>query len=82
MDLTYLVHDNQVFGLTKGQASPPRSDAGMVTGTTPQGVASEAFNPLAAAITLNGGFVARSFAGDQEHLTRTIKAAVQHKALP
>ncbi len=78
VDLTYLVHDNQVFGLTKGQASP-RSDAGMVTGTTPQGVASEAFNPLAAAITLNGGFVARSFAGDQEHLTRTIKAAVQHK---
>ncbi len=78
VDVTYLVHDNQVFGLTKGQASP-RSDAGMVTGTTPQGVASEAFNPIATAITLNGGFVARSYAGDQEHLTRTIKAAVQHK---
>lgn len=78
VDITYLVHDNQVFGLTKGQASP-RSDQGMVTGTTPSGVAMEAFNPLATAITLNGGFVARSYAGDQEHLTRTIKAAVEHK---
>jgi 2-oxoglutarate ferredoxin oxidoreductase subunit beta len=78
VDITYLVHDNQVFGLTKGQASP-RSDQGMVTGTTPAGVANEAFNPLATAITLNGGFVARSYAGDQQHLTRTIKAAVQHR---
>lgn len=78
VDITYLVHDNQVFGLTKGQASP-RSDQGMVTGTTPQGVAIEAFNPLATAITLNGGFVARSYAGDREHMARTIKAAVEHR---
>ena len=78
IDITYLVHDNQVFGLTKGQASP-RSDQGMITSTTPQGVASEAFNPLATAITLNGGFVARSYAGDRAHLARTIQAAVNHK---
>ncbi len=78
VNITYLVHDNQVFGLTKGQASP-RSDQGMVTGTTPQGVENEAFNPLATAITLNGGFVARSYAGDQTHLTRTIKAAIEHE---
>lgn len=77
INITYLVHDNQVFGLTKGQASP-RSDQGMVTGTTPQGVESEAFNPLATAITLNGGFVARSYAGDQAHLAKTIQAAVNH----
>lgn len=78
INLVYLVHDNQVFGLTKGQASP-RSDHGMVTGTTPQGVGYEAFNPLATAITLNGGFVARSYAGDQAHLARTIQAAVKHE---
>lgn len=78
IDITYLVHDNQVFGLTKGQASP-RSDLGMVTSTTPQGVPNEAFNPLATAITLNAGFVARSYAGDQAHLARTIEAAVKHK---
>lgn len=78
VDIVYLVHDNQVFGLTKGQASP-RSDEGMVTGTTPTGVQNEAFNPLATAITLNAGFVARSYAGDQAHLARTIQAAVRHR---
>lgn len=78
INITYLVHDNQVFGLTKGQASP-RSDQGMVTGTTPQGVENEAFNPLATAITLNGGFVARSYAGDPAHLSRIIQAAIQHE---
>lgn len=78
VNITYLVHDNRVFGLTKGQASPS-SDLGMVTGTTPQGVANEAFNPLATAITLNGGFVARSYAADLKHLSRTIQAAIKHR---
>lgn len=78
VNITYIVHDNQVFGLTKGQASP-RSDRGMVTGTTPLGVYNEPFNPLATAITLNASFVARSYAGDQEHLARTIQAAIQHE---
>ncbi len=77
IDITYIVHNNQVFGLTKGQASPS-SDVGMVTGTTPLGVGNEAFNPLAVAISLNAGFVARSYAGDQEHLARTIQAAIKH----
>ena len=77
IDITYLVHNNQVFGLTKGQASPS-SDPGMMTGTTPWGVYNEPFNPLAAAISMNGSFVARSFAGDQEHLAKTIQAAVKH----
>jgi len=78
VNITYIVHDNQVFGLTKGQASP-RSDQGMVTATTPTGVYNEPFNPLATAITLNAGFVARSYAGDQEHLARTLQAAIQHE---
>lgn len=78
IDITYLVHNNQVFGLTKGQASPS-SDPGMVTGTTPWGAAYEPFNPLAVAISMNGSFVARSFAGDQEHLAGIIQEAVKHR---
>jgi len=78
VNITYLVHDNQVFGLTKGQASP-RSDQGFVTGTTPQGVSLESFSPLATAITLNAGFVARSFSGNKSHLVETIQAAVNHE---
>lgn len=78
VNITYLVHVNQVFGLTKGQASPT-SGPGMVTSTTPFGVANEPFNALATAITLNASFVARSYAGDRNHLAKTIKAAVQHE---
>lgn len=78
VNITYLVHDNQVFGLTKGQASP-RTDQGMVTGTTPGGSTYEAFNPLAVAISLKGSFVARSYAGDREHLVKTLQAAIQHE---
>lgn len=78
VNITYLVHDNQVFGLTKGQASP-LSNYGMVTSTTPGGVVNEAFNPLATAITLNGGFVARSYAANRDHLVNTIKAAINHE---
>jgi 2-oxoglutarate ferredoxin oxidoreductase subunit beta len=78
VNITYLVHVNQVFGLTKGQASPT-SGQGMVTSTTPFGVANEPFNAIATAITLNGSFVARSYAGDRAHLVKTIKAAVQHE---
>lgn len=78
VNITYLVHDNQVFGLTKGQASP-RTDLGMVTGTTPAGSAYEAFNPLAVAISLNGGFVARSYSADREHLVKTLQAAINHE---
>ncbi len=72
-DITYLVHNNQVYGLTKGQASPT-SDLG----TTPGG-ASIPLNPLALAIALEGSFVARGFAGDVEHLVGLIKRAIQHR---
>ncbi len=78
VDITYIVHDNRVFGLTKGQASPT-TDPGMVTGTTPEGVVNAAFNPLAVAITNDTGFVARSYAGDRKHLVKTLQAAIQHK---
>jgi 2-oxoacid:acceptor oxidoreductase, beta subunit, pyruvate/2-ketoisovalerate family len=78
IDIKLFVHDNQIYGLTKGQASPT-SMKGMVTKTQPFGVFSEQFNPLAMAIALNCSFVARAFAGDIEHLKRIIKEAVNHK---
>jgi len=76
-DITYLVHDNQVYGLTKGQASPT-SDEGFITKTTPEG-ASPALNPIALALACGASFVARGFAGDIELLSDLIKQGIQHK---
>jgi 2-oxoglutarate ferredoxin oxidoreductase subunit beta len=78
IDITYLVHNNQVYGLTKGQTSPT-SGLGFVTKTAPTGTMSPPLNPLLLAIAANCSFVARGFAGEVEHLTGLIKAAVQHK---
>ena len=78
VDLTLLVHNNQIYGLTKGQASPT-SDFGMITPVQPRGVVSDAFNPLAVALSLGAGFVARSFAGNKEHLSRMIRAGMSFK---
>ncbi|HDQ99223.1 MAG TPA: 2-oxoacid:ferredoxin oxidoreductase subunit beta [candidate division WOR-3 bacterium] len=77
LDITYLVHDNQVYGLTKGQASPT-SDKGMKTATTPFGSDAPAFNPLALAVTLDTGFVGRGFCGNPAHLAGLIAEAVRH----
>lgn len=77
-DLTLLVHNNQVYGLTKGQASPT-SDEGFVTKAQPHGVCSEPFNPVAVAVAMKAGFVARSFSGRPDHLAETIRQAVGHK---
>ncbi len=76
-DITYLVHNNQVYGLTKGQASPT-SDVGFVTKTTPYGAATP-MNPIALAIAAGAGFVSRGFAGDVKHLTSLIKTGITHK---
>jgi len=75
--ITYLVHDNQVYGLTKGQTSPT-SDPGFVTRTTPQG-APLPINPIAVAIAADVSFAARSFAGDIEHLTLMLKLGIKHR---
>jgi 2-oxoglutarate ferredoxin oxidoreductase subunit beta len=78
VNITYLVHNNQVYGLTKGQASPT-SDYGFVTKTTPQGSISPACNPLMLAVAADCSFVARGFAGEIDHLADLIKEGVQHK---
>jgi len=77
IDLTYLVHNNQVYGLTKGQASPT-ADAGFVTKTTPLG-AGQPLNPMALAMASDISFLARGFAGDIDHLAGLIQAAVTHR---
>lgn len=76
-NITYMIHNNQLYALTRGQASPT-SDAGFISNTTPQG-APDPIQPLAIAIAANASFVARGFAGDIEHLTGLIKQAIQHK---
>lgn len=77
-DLVYIVHDNQIYGLTTGQASPT-SQPGMKTKTTPYGVIETPFNPVAVAITGGATFVARVFAGDAAHMKETLKQAIAHK---
>jgi len=76
-DITYLVHNNQVYGLTKGQASPT-SDEGFITKTTPQG-APLPVHPVALAIIAGATFVARGFAGDIDRLAGLIKSGISHK---
>lgn len=76
-DITYLVHNNQVYGLTKGQASPT-SDIGFITKTTPYGAPSPV-NPIALAIVSGASFVSRGFAEDTDHLSNLIKKGIAHR---
>ncbi len=77
-DLTYLVHNNEIYGLTTGQASPT-SLLGMKTKTTPWGVIETPFNPLLSAINGGATYVARGFSGEPMHLKELIKGALKHK---
>ncbi|WP_135605710.1 2-oxoacid:ferredoxin oxidoreductase subunit beta [Methanococcoides sp. NM1] len=77
-NITLIVHDNQIYGLTKGQASPT-SELGMKTKVQTHGVFNTPLNPLSLAISLDCSFVSRGFAGDVPHLTELIKKAIQHK---
>jgi 2-oxoglutarate ferredoxin oxidoreductase subunit beta len=78
IDVTYLVHNNQVYGLTKGQTSPT-SDLGYVSKTTPMGSPYPPMSPLLLAIASNCSFVARGFCGEVAHLTHLIKQGVLNK---
>lgn len=77
-NISLFVHNNQVYGLTKGQASPTTAE-GTDTTIQPYGVLQESMNPLALAISQNCSFVARGFAGDQEYLKELMKAAITYK---
>jgi 2-oxoglutarate ferredoxin oxidoreductase subunit beta len=78
VDLTYITHNNLIYGLTTGQASPT-SKQGMVTKTSPRGLFEVAINPLEQALAAGATFVSRVFAGDAKHSTEIMKQAIQHK---
>jgi 2-oxoglutarate ferredoxin oxidoreductase subunit beta len=77
IDIKAFVHDNQVYGLTKGQASPT-SDLGFSTSIQVHGQKLAPFNPVAQAILEDCSFVARTFSGDREHLKKTMIEAFQN----
>ena len=78
VDITHFVHDNQIYGLTKGQASPT-SDVGHKTTVQPEGSINNPLNPILLAISMGAGFVARAFSGDKEHLTSIMLEAINYK---
>ena len=78
IDITYIVSDNQVFGLTTGQASPT-AEMGVKTKSTPNGNIEKPLNPLDFALAAGATFVARAFSGDAKHLQEMIKLGIQHK---
>jgi 2-oxoglutarate ferredoxin oxidoreductase subunit beta len=78
MNITMLTHDNQIYGLTKGQASPT-TGLGHKTKAQPYGATNQPFNPIATAIGLGAGFVARGFTGETDHLADLIQQAVEYR---
>lgn len=77
-DIVHIVHNNQIYGLTKGQASPT-TPKGQATTLQLEGVNNEPINPLAVALSLGATFVARAFTGDRANTVQVLKAAIKHK---
>lgn len=78
VDITHFIHDNQIYGLTKGQASPTTAQ-GQVTSVQVTGSINTPMNPLMVAIAAGAGFVARAFSGDMVHLKQIMKEAINYK---
>jgi 2-oxoglutarate ferredoxin oxidoreductase subunit beta len=78
IDMTLIVHDNMVLGLTTGQATST-SQQGFKTKSTPFGVIPPMLNPIAHALVSDGSFVARGFSGDMFHLKSLVVEAIQHR---
>jgi len=78
VDLTYIVMDNQIYGLTTGQTSPT-SRIGMKTKSMPFGNIEAPVNPISLALAAGATFVARGYSADQKHLTELIKRGIEHK---
>jgi 2-oxoglutarate ferredoxin oxidoreductase subunit beta len=78
VDLTYIVMDNQIYGLTTGQCSPT-SVKGMKTKSTPYGSVENPINPIPMAMIGGATYVARAFSGKQRHMVEMVKGAIQHK---
>jgi 2-oxoglutarate ferredoxin oxidoreductase subunit beta len=78
IDITVIVMDNEIYGLTKGQTSPT-SPTGHVTKSTPYGLMASQFNPIATALSLNVTFVARGYSAKPKEVAALIEQGVQHK---
>ncbi|WP_028829456.1 thiamine pyrophosphate-dependent enzyme [Proteocatella sphenisci] len=76
-DIVHIVHDNMVYGLTKGQAAPT-SEINFKTPIQVNGVINEPFNPMPLALSLGATFVARVFSGDIPTVKKVLKAAIEH----
>ena len=77
VDITHFAHDNQIYGLTKGQTSPTSDPCGQ--GRDGACNLSKPFNPLLVALAAGATFVARTFSGNREHMAGIMKAAIRHK---
>jgi len=78
IDITVVVMDNEIYGLTKGQTSPT-SPHGHVTKSTPYGLLASQFNPIATALSLNVSFVARGYSAKPKELANLIEQGIMHK---
>src|SRR5881398_1362926 len=78
VNLTILLFNNRIYGLTKGQYSPT-SETGKITKSTPAGSVDEPFNPISLALGAEAGFVARTMDTDRKHLTSVLRQAVEHR---
>ncbi len=79
MDMTYIIMDNEVYGMTKGQASPTTAPDWAGSKLTPGGTTIRSFKPAALALAAGASFVARAFTGDPNELARILVAAIEHK---
>jgi len=79
MNMTYIIMDNEVYGMTKGQASPTTAPDWAGSKLTPGGTAIRPFKPAALALASGASFIARAFTGDPNELARILVAAIEHK---
>ena len=79
-DITYVVMDNNIYGLTKGQTSPT-SPLGLKTKSTPNGSSDAPINPMASVLASGVSFAARGFSGNPKHLTDLIVQGIQHPGM-
>jgi 2-oxoglutarate ferredoxin oxidoreductase subunit beta len=79
MDMTYIIMDNEVYGMTKGQASPTTAPEWADGKLTPGGTGIRPFQPAGLALTAGASFIARGFTGDPNGLARMLVAAIEHK---
>jgi 2-oxoglutarate ferredoxin oxidoreductase subunit beta len=79
MDMTYIIMDNEVYGMTKGQASPTTAPDWADSKLTPHGTGIRPFQPAGLALTAGASFIARGFTGDPNGLAKILVSAIEHK---